>query len=1627
MLSKEILIEKMKLHFPRWMDIRKRVNQSRGGLLLVSAAEEIAEISNAIMDFKKDFFIDGYFGREEQIVDILYKTNVGNYSSLAIVSPAFDITDDIQEFFNEGALAYAHNGCLYVKKQEVNSAEITYTLNGIRHEEIMTEHHVWNAFDEFATFVGITRHQGESNIDLETRILNVYDGYVDSTEDGLKRAIMNELLAYDPDITMGSIDIAQPTPENLMSYYSEFTAVIDYMETVNQDAYKSKQWDRSLWSHSMATVDYLPHAWDSVIELYQNGVGADDDLKVEIVDPESPTNVDVNLYIQDQVAVSEYFKSSTATAKIPLTLRKYEDVTTLQKCSYKIKASRAYDITEAGVYIDYFKEHQDCITHKLSDIAGYSKDMAIEDNRVLEPDKEYSLTFTPDENGIFMISKADLQEGGITTNLISMFDQENANFKLLGGSIVGADHSALFTKTYHASNFTGAINTKAGVAVDPAGDRRAELSYDISGMEGKKIAFKYTYPEQAMPAQHITQELVEGKNRWTISGIFSQVQLDAAGANYSVQTTIGETAGDTVIISAGTHYDSTVYSMPVQMTIVINDIAGDLALSNIKYAACQFRALCEFGQITEGILPAHASNTLTVTMSGEEGLAPVLEHIYIGEPCVNTYAIEIAASAESRIIDIESKCTVSKSETAAGGVTTETNADFRSDVVYTAISDDAYIRLNPPADAPLTKILDIQESRISEMNGVKFLLFDTGESMAELTAEASVSAKLYSRALKDVIGAEATDTLYATYQSDAIIIDDGASQTAVTINRKLLEAADNVQCKIGGAAQDYLYVYKVKDGYVSSVQFDFDCLCVKPKGEAAEATSVANCDATIISPAAADVTLRNFFSPQIDMNDLYYYQIEYATPGVDVTFGKSLWHVGSKGVTITPDSGLLAQVAFLDTALVLEEGFENSDVAFLEGVYVADGKRMDINRYMVLADEGYTVHYRECSAYASLETAIQSESEFFFRSAITVTSDMFTKLKHSNIDKILYTGMTDWTGDASVSANLSHELHADEGIILWTDPALAEQTVYILYSIKIPDYIEVDTHRLYENAEYVVNAYKHVGSLKYYDIVSGSKIDLNGIKGFKMADKILVECQAPGFQALVDNGIMTIKCLVPEPKVAVKTGYYYDDGDEYYLFNNYDRDANRQENTSRYETMNVDVENGQMKFSEQSTNFVRNSAMTPEHLFNTVNIDFNKTFVSSINSLNHITACNSLNYWNTVGQTMQLAPGYNDVGIEFKNVIVDGYSYLDITSHCLTGINNIISLYARGDKFSMYIGSAGRYGEPVTLGKGFELYANDFYLANWTPDEDRVYYLIVKGACVVDDIMISETLNYDTHTKNIDRFRLATAEFDNAGYVYEITPDAIGAVMDGVEFENKVIQKEDDATDTLMLYSISTKQDFQRCAINNLIVSNNVLSTDGKSSGTLITPPIYVRDRSKIDHVSIYINNVLFSSMKGMRTAVYGTDKITDSYVKIGESSENTITVGDNIKQYIQLKVTLPAGKIINDIKVFATYKEDVVQSTKLTYISKVYDAQYRANYSLNSISVPVISNTNDVEMFIRTAKEQPSYEDMFTDWQEILLDEEATLAAAKQFSDTRFFQLKIRLKNNQARVRINNISLELI
>ena len=100
--------------------------------------------------------------------------------------------------------------------------------------------------------------------------------------------------------------------------------------------------------------------------------------------------------------------------------------------------------------------------------------------------------------------------------------------------------------------------------------------------------------------------------------------------------------------------------------------------------------------------------------------------------------------------------------------------------------------------------------------------------------------------------------------------------------------------------------------------------------------------------------------------------------------------------------------------------------------------------------------------------------------------------------------------------------------------------------------------------------------------------------------------------------------------------------------------------------------------------------------------------------------------------------------------------------------------------------------------------------------------------------------------------------------------------------------------------------------------------------------------------------------------------------------------------------------------------------------ISPVYDSQESLIYNIKNININDISNINDVEVYIRTMKEDNT-SGVWSDWNELKLvtkNNKAMLSDKQnnftfEYTPVRFFQFKVVLKSKNAYVHLDSIDIE--
>ena len=211
---------------------------------MLSIAQEFDQIANELNEYRKDFFIFYYIGREDKIIDYLYAGEVGESDSLKLNESTVTLTTDVKEFYLNTGLCLYQEGYLFVKQSDndILNGTLHYKVDDAEYAINLKKEHIWNAIDEFALFPGLKRYDNELNKSLLRRVLANYINKPNSTDEGLKNAIINAI-EQDEAVSADEIIIEKIDESNafLKDEYIGASSIYDYVSYLNQDVYKTKR------------------------------------------------------------------------------------------------------------------------------------------------------------------------------------------------------------------------------------------------------------------------------------------------------------------------------------------------------------------------------------------------------------------------------------------------------------------------------------------------------------------------------------------------------------------------------------------------------------------------------------------------------------------------------------------------------------------------------------------------------------------------------------------------------------------------------------------------------------------------------------------------------------------------------------------------------------------------------------------------------------------------------------------------------------------------------------------------------------------------------------------------------------------------------------------------------------------------------------------------------------------------------------------------------------------------------------------------------------------------------------------------------------------------------------------
>lgn len=1679
--------------FPIWSDIRKRGTKSIGGMVVNSALEETLELEKAIQAYKDFYFLDKYQDKEEEVIAYVYATNVGTLEDLDNTSIIYNdqeyfITLDIDEFYSNETLAYYENGLIYIQevlynKNNINS--IILSIDDYKYTYTLERKHVWNIFDEFACFVGLERHTNESNTSLKERILFSTKNLGSNTEEGLKNAIMSELIGMFPEMQSEEIEITKLTPESLTKPYKEFNSLLDMLSSINRDVLKDKRWDLDKWSYDFKSIAFLDNVWDDIVETYQNGIGHGDDLKVVIADNDTTTDADIVLYNKSTVKLDKYVADKHIKKNINFKLKRYENILNPIKAKYAIKASEAIDITHENIELSVFENNEKKESRKIEEIYKMGKGVTSVDNSKITDDKPYRLEFYSDSNFDGMkISKAKVIYKHKTTgeiiesrNLLKAAPGFSCN---ASGELVNTSIKKTVKSVKHFNQYENLADSKSGIALAPnRNEGKAVLNVSGLGLNlvnidienqltdipkslikynqfcfwrEDELVFRYdTNKERKFEieteANMISFKLLEGD-----ADVF--IEIDGATEYFKI-------SGNRVVEIFSE--SSKLSPKKMKVTVISNSVVTT-KFSEFKYCCHTVDLKLQYGALikdSEGYrLPNFAVNSLIVSMLSKTSSSPVLKSIYIGADIRQLrYKTEVIESRPNtnRIIEIKSNCLADLLHVDTVGNTISKTENYVPATSYKAVQDDAWIRLNTDEYESIKEITtSVGAIHVIEESGKLYynVSLKMGQTVNSVIIDGVKNVPAKTITLEKMIQSyiphfdKETDRIYACKLCKGLLVadndPDNPKLTIVNIKSNIFTGVNASYYKFTKLPNTLGIVFNndTSEIHSSETNLPFNSISFMPGGtKVYQAINEAN----IYTGEVRGIKILNNFSPILNSSALMYYQVEPFESNVkyEVKFSSTIesdnsfddllnWSVGLKDIAIkTPIDLSNTENYDISELEVTDEVLLSRYIELQKSYKIGDNREVFTNRYMIIPESG-TVLYERYSDNQNQSLIVQEE--------IIMEEDGFTKLAYSNIDEILYTGFSPYTGANELLVK-DFELLKDEGIMLWTnkDYINASRKVYLRYTIKNPIAILLDEDLLYKAIGYNVDAYDEVGRFKIAGVDDGYRFDLRQIDNYQDVDMVYTICSSPAFQADGFNDILTFKKIANRDTILVRTGYYYINGREYYLFPSKDEIVLDEEKYIDME--NVELSGEEITLFKRTDNYVRNSEMLFRGMNELYNFDASKSQVKGVSAINSITACDSFNSWNVFGTKMVLKDGLNQLGISFMPEIPNGYAYIELTDYLEKG-DNYLSFWAE-KSLEVFIGEEKKYlglnfPDSISIKIGQEIPYRDDEIRTITvkQDDNKKYYLIVKGQGTIDDIILSNDISsISAHTKNIDLLGLSINEGFKQGQKHRVFLNSNkDAINKGAALTKDGYVK----TASNMYWGISplksydSKEDFATCSTENIHFENSYVRT-GRTEGYIETAPIYLDNPMTIKRIIVKANEIGFNDMRGFKIQILSSNTREGVYMPINTFNDNYGYVyGDALLKYIKIKVTMPDNKFLNNLNIYAEYKSTEANAPKVLMpssgelITKIYDAQYSTDYRIREISISDISNINDVEIQVRASKEDYSA-DVWHPWQTLELKHNLTLKNELKFYGTRFFQIKVLLKTSNAFIKINNIDIEVM
>lgn len=1648
---------------PTWMNGRKRPEKSVTGKFFKSISDEQTQLNKELQKVIDSFFLVNYIGKEETVMDHVYIANVGAIDTTATVTNLpITITEDPYLFLNDSSYALLQDGVLIIQADVIGDAKsIYYAYNESEFRADIVYKAVWNIFDEFARFSCLDRYDGESNAELLQRCLAVFKNPTNSTEAGLKNAIINSVINY---ILIDKDEIKIETPdENNMYIIQGDTPIYEILSKENMDTMRTKIWDETNWKNAFAETGFITNIWDKELECIQSGTGNGQNLKPFMADDvtDEKTNVSVAAYKTSQVLINNYMRRHNITQNIPIELKKYRDEVAAQQLEYKITATQALELDPDNIYIKSQKSTTGLSTHDLSDLILDASNLTVTGGGKLDANSEYVVKVYPEDYADFNIYKANFKKSdGTVINLLADQDDYvlNANNVLTNRNIYA--HIDSTSKMKDISNIIDIDG--GGVTLDDK-TNEAKIVFDVSDMSGQPIKIKkscemtdYTADVSFIKSNGFK---LSGLSTWESTGTDSSdtltIEMSCSDITFELALDSDPEKQGSAMINCTV--DGNIYSPMCglfsknkvftanfdslkHVTITIKKMGSyPVYIKNVNATRYELELILDNGLVRQTksgmVLSGYTGkNTARLTIRNYGNKLPVISYIHVGNLFQDPYIISgIVTDEKGGNLDIRTdrkmnlyKIINGKEQIQEINYTTLIRYQNKTGYSLTVPIDTSnFIKINK-CSKDITKQL---------YNGVSTscIAFNPGETIATLTIEGTTLVTKARTAIGDILKLSGADILYVAGNAGGFIIkNDSISEIKAISRDMLISDADVFSFEGLPSTTTSVFMIDAKANTKSAsvrIERDFDYVYVVPTNNQ-EYIAYNQCN---IVQSPTYTTMSETFSPIVNpLETLLFYKIDKivtSLPGnIEVHFldGTNMrnWSLGrNTSIRIDYDE-LNNEDNYLYEVHVLNEEYEVSNTMKLKTIYYKDNAEYELARWILTPPDNMQIEYEQ----------IDVVEQFI------VKEDNINKLYFSNVVDIDYIKI----GDSEIDTT-KYSLTGQPGIISWNDDKYVGEIVEVAYTYKSPTALAYkDISSLYNLVGYSTDAYSLITDepITLKNISNGDKrtITFDGV----VPDKVTATCSNPNFRCIINGNEISVIKSDTENKVLIHNGYFYDKDKEYFLFENLHTETAEKVEHIKYN--NVIKNSDSLICGQSNDNYVRNSKfidgtnykatckIAPEY----------SDIVKGISSTASITACDSYQLWNTYNMDIDIVKGYNENGLQFTSNDDNGYAILDITALIIPG--NLISLYASTD-LSISIMMEVFTSDNDSMVKS--IYAEEIATIKPTEDNSKYreyvcpevgsnaprYYLFVQGNGILDDIISIECdadnpkTSDEIHKKNITSIGFNITETVKADTLCQIEFNRDGNNFDGLEMDEKGIIDTGSSADWGLTRKAYFADDLSKFSTSGgAYLKNNAIITDDES-GKIKTPKIFVDNVSSVLKAYVKINSVLKGSFKNFKITLRGSDTGNSGWADIRMIQKGNLLEipGESLKSYLQVVVDMDSQKVITNIELYLKYAEieginlKIIPDESGTMTTKVYDVGTTGNWRLHGIEGES-SGLNSISIEMRGCRTDKT-NTVWTQWYPCSISDDTQNNHI--FNNYRLFQFRVSINAPESKLKINTFIME--